>query len=170
MQNNDTTYRKGAKELGISRSSMFRQAKRIESRKDCLGANFFESEEGQIFLKKLVVVTVSMFNILCGIRAKKISQVFEYIGINKFVGTSESSLTKLAKDIENAIIDYGDKQDEMVKNNMPDRPTIIGIDETFFNDLTILVGMDMTTGYIFCESNADDRTYESWNNTKLIKF
>ena len=37
----------------------------------------------------------------------------------------------------------------------------MGADETFFNDM-ILVFMDLASGYIFFEEEAQNRSYETW--------
>ena len=91
-----TTYRKVGKALNISKSAAWRRGKKIEKRSHCLSSKHHETEEGQEFLKKLVITIITIFNICCGVGAEKISQFFKYMEIDKFVGTSASSILKIA--------------------------------------------------------------------------
>ena len=88
----------GAK-LGLSKSSVNRSQQKISKRSHIDGAIFFETDEGQKWLIKLVVATIFVFGIIAGIGSERIAVFFSLISITAFIGLSASSV----KNIENQI-------------------------------------------------------------------
>jgi hypothetical protein len=44
---------------------------------------------------------------------------------------------------------------------------IVGADETFFDNLMVLVLMDLKSGFIFCETPAEDRKHKTWDKFSM---
>jgi hypothetical protein len=62
--------------------------------------------------------------------------------------------------MEEIIIKYQKVQEKHCQPRKPIK-VAVGADETFFNDM-ILVFMDLASGYIFFEEEAQSRSYETW--------
>jgi len=144
----------------IPKSSTQRHKKRIEKRNIFLESHLWETEEGQKFIHRLVIVTIMIFGVMCGVGAGKIRFFFKLIRIFTHVGISESSIRNMADDIEKLFIEF-QKQHEGAINFEKPLEVIVGADETFF-DKIILVLMELASGYIFIEDVASDRTYVTW--------
>ena len=67
------SYRRLASFFKTSSSSIFRKLKQIKSWSHICGASFFESEEGQEWLSKLIVAVVMIFGVLSGVGAERLS-------------------------------------------------------------------------------------------------
>ena len=137
------------------------------------GASFFENEEGAKWLSQLVIATILIFGITCGIGAERLSLFFEIIGIVAFVGLSKSSITRIENDIEDKLHDYKNKYDNKVMEKASELDVTPAFDETFFERLMVMVSMDLPTGFIFTEKAEDNRRHETWERvTKpfLSKF
>ena len=134
-----------------SSSSIFRKLKQIKSRSHICGARFFETEEGQNWLKKLIVAIIMIFAILCGVGGERIALFFSLLELRHFVGLSERSINRITQKIEELIEQYGIKHDSNIKAQLKSLDVILGADETFFDNLMILVGMELKSGFIFCE-------------------
>ncbi len=144
----------------IPKSSAHRQKKRIEKRNVYLESHLWEPEEGQNFMHRLVIATILVFGVMCGVGAGKIRFFFKLIRIFTHVGISESSIRNIANEIEKELIEF-QKRHEVAIN--PEKPleVIVGADETFFDEI-ILVLMELASGFIFIEEEASDRTYATW--------
>ncbi len=144
----------------IPKSSTQRHKKRIEKRNIFPESHLWETEEGQKFIHRLVIVTIMIFGVMCGVGAGKISFFFKLIRIFTHVGISESTIRNIANEIENQLIEFQKRHEGAVN---PEKPleVIVGADETFFDEI-ILVLMELASGYIFIEEEASDRTYATW--------
>lgn len=160
--NGNKSTRALAKIFKTSPSSIFRKLKKIKSRTHICGASFFETVEGQKWLSKLIVAVILIFGVLCGIGGERLSLFFSLLSLTDFIGLSERSINRMTQKVESLIHQYGLKYDDEVKSAVKDKKVILGVDETFFNNLMILVGMDLKSGFIFCEDTAENRTHDTW--------
>ena len=80
---------------GHSKSSTQRQIKKIKKRSGILGAEFFETEEGSIWLRRLVLAATLVFGLQGNIGAERLALFFEIICVTSFVGHSASSMGRL---------------------------------------------------------------------------
>ena len=90
----------------IPKSSAHRQKKRIEKRNVYLESHLWEPEEGQNFMHRLVIATILVFGVMCGVGAGKIRFFFKLIRIFTHVGISESSIRNIANEIEKELIEF----------------------------------------------------------------
>jgi hypothetical protein len=63
--------------------------------------------------------------------------------------------------MESAIIEYQQRQNEVLSQISSDVEVCLAADETFF-DQVILVMLDLPSGYIFVEEITEDCQYETW--------
>jgi hypothetical protein len=127
------SYRKLGSTFKTSATSIFRKIKRIKSRSHITGAEFFESENGQKWLIKLVIAIVTVFGIMCNIGAERLTLFFSLLSITAFIGVSARSIGRIEGAIENAIEEYRIIYDEKIKKAASNINIIAGADETFFN-------------------------------------
>ena len=168
-----STCRSIGDKLGLSKSSVNRSQQKINKRSNIVGATFFETEEGQEWLIKLVVATIFIFGIIAGVGSERIAVFFSLLSITTFVGLSSSSVKKIENQIETLILKYKIHWDEQVKNKASDLTITPGGDETFFENLMIIVLMDLQSGFIFTENIEEKRDHETWEKTSepwLPKF
>lgn len=144
----------------IPKSSVHRHKSKIEERNLYPESHLWETVEGQKFIHRLVIAAILVFGVMCGVGAGKIGFFFKLIRIFTHVGISESSIRNIAREIENKLIEFQKEQEEGVVIDKP-LEVIVGADETFFNEI-ILVLMELGSGYIFIEEGASDRTYSTW--------
>ena len=148
---------------GIPKSSVYRHLKGILKRKQCPESEFWETALGRQFLNRLVIAILYDFCIKGGIGAERASGFFKKIGIDYHVGVSPTALRGKLKEIEELLVKYQAIQEkEQCKSNKTQEIIAAG-DETFFNGMILLVLIDLSSGYLLLEEEADDRTYETWN-------
>lgn len=117
-------------------------------------AHFLESEAGELFLKRLVVSTIYTFCIKGGIGAGRVEEFFERIKIYSHVGISESSILRVLRQIEQAILMYKSLREEDLKVSgaySEELQVSLGIDETWLDEM-LLVCQDLISGYLFLSS------------------
>ena len=161
------SYRKLAGKFNTSIASICRKFKRIKSRSHITGADFFESKAGQEWLGKLVIAAILVFGIVCNIGAERLALFFSLLAITAFAGLSSRSIGRAEEIVENAIEEYRVLHDGKIKKVASDIDIIIGADETFFKSLTILVAMELKSGFIFSEKIENDRKHTTWDRVAM---
>ncbi len=154
------SVREIANAAGVSRSAAPRHLQAFTRRNKHPESHLLPSMAGQIWLVRLVVATIFHFGIKRG--AETISDFFRTIRIDTHVGCSKSSVRTMRQQIEELIIEYGAKYQEEAAKKSGTLQIVGGVDETFFNDIMVLVMLDLSTGYMLCEEVASNRTYDTW--------
>jgi DNA-binding Lrp family transcriptional regulator len=163
----EASYRELANLYNTSATSIFRRIKRIKGRSHIKGSEFFESEEGQEWVIKMVVAVILVFGIMCNIGAERLTLFFSLLSITAFIGLSARSIGRIEERIEHGIEEYRKIYDKKIKNEASSIDIIAGADETFFDNLMILVLMDLKSGFIFCEKAEDDRKHKTWDKVAM---
>lgn len=158
----ELSCRKAAEKLDASKSSIHRHRQKVASRSHQLGAGFFEQPDGMEWLTRLVAATILIFGILCGVGSERLALFFSLLSISAFVGVSSSSLKKIEKRMDEIIEQYKAIWDEKVKSRAGDITITPGGDETFFDDIMMLVFMDLESGFLFNESIEESRDHKTW--------
>lgn len=111
---------------------------------------FFESEAGELFLKRLVVGTIYNFCIKGGVGASRVEDFFENIRISSHVGISESSILRLIREVQSHILSYKElvETDIEAARLYKDSQLVLGLDETWLDEM-LLVCQDLISGYLF---------------------
>ena len=156
------SIRKIGQILGISKSAVHRHKNAIEQRNRYPESHFWETQEGIAFLCRLFVGVLFLFGIKSGIGAGTISVFFKLIRIDTHVGVCPTTIKNHINKIQDMLQDYLKEQES---NQVPAKSLKIvgGADETFFDNM-LIVFMDLASNYIFVETEADDRTYETWKD------
>jgi hypothetical protein len=151
-----------AKALGISKSSVQRHLTSQFRRQQYPESHFWETAEGQNWLRLLVFGVIYYFGIKGGIGADSLSTFFHSLRLNQHIGCSPSALRTMEVQVKAKIIDYEQEQSKSCQRETP-ISICVGADETFF-DLPILVAIELSSGFIFSEVECENRTYETWWN------
>lgn len=156
------SVRQIATAAGVSKSAAHRHLKAAMKRNKHPESGLWESVEGQLWLVRLVSATIFYFGIQRGVGAETISEFFKEIRIDTHVGVSPTAIRTKRKEIEHLIIEYAEKYQKEALANCDKLEVIGGVDEKFFNEMMILLMMDLPTGFILSEKAAKDRKYETW--------
>ena len=146
----------------IPKSSVYRHLKAIVKRNQHPESEFWETEVGQNFLDRLVFAILYEFCIKSGVGAERASEFFKRIHIETHIGVSPTALRTQFKKIEELLIEYQGIQEEQQRKANKSHELIAAGDETFFKDKMLLVLMDLSSGYLLLEEEADDRSYSTW--------
>jgi hypothetical protein len=151
-----------AKVLGISKSSVQRHLTSQFRRQQYPESYFWETVEGQVWLRLLVFGAIYCFGIKGGVGAESLSTFFRMLRLEKHIGCSPSALRTIKIELKAKIIEYEQEQSQACHRETP-ISICVGADETFFG-LPILVAMELSSGFIFSEVECENRTYETWWN------
>jgi hypothetical protein len=160
--NGKQSVRQLAEQTGLSKSSVHR-LEQARDRRDIQPESWlWETEEGRSWLIRLVVATLYLFGLKRGVGAETISEFFGRLRLEAHVGCSPSALRRVMQELEQVILKTTAawEHDGVAAGEV--RPIMGAVDETFLARL-MLVFMDLSSGYLFIEEVAKDRTYETWN-------
>ena len=146
---------------GLSKDAVNRALKSLERRNVYPESSLWETEIGQIWLCRLLIAVMLEFGIKGGVGAEIISAFFRLIHLEKNLAISPNVLRILARKLENLVIEYGKLQEESQAGT--EREIVAAGDETFFKDRILLIAMDLGSGYLLMEEDAQDRTFETWS-------
>ena len=103
---------------------------------------------------------VYYFGIKQGVGAESLSEFIGAVHLDTHVASSASALRQLKQRVNQAVIDYEGAQAEQCKPSAG-QGICVGADETFFG-LPVLVLLELSSGYIFIETECENRTYQTW--------
>lgn len=163
VENGKQSVYKLSEQTGIPKSSIYRHLKGLLKRTRCPESEFWETALGRQFLSRLVIAVLYDFCIKGGIGAERASDFFKRMGIDSHVGVSPTALRGKLKEIEELLVEYQNIQEKQQCKSNKAQEIIAAGDETFFNGMILLVLIDLSSGYLLLEEEAEDRTYETWN-------
>ena len=122
-------------------------------------SEFWQSESGQGFIKRLIVSAIYTFSIKGGIGAGRIEEFMDQLNLGMYAGTSESSIYRLVKEIETSILWYKTLVEtgleEAAREQGQVLKVVLGLDETWLDEM-LLVCQDLISGYLFRNSPAQE--------------
>ncbi len=151
-----------SEKTGIPKSSVHRHLLALLKRNQHPESEFWETEAGVKFLCRLVFAVLYEFCIKSGVGAERASGFFKRIRLDTHVGVSPTALRGQLKKIEELLIEYQRAQEQQQSQTNESRELIAAGDETFFEDKLLMVLMDLSSGYLLLEEEADDRSYDTW--------
>ena len=160
-QFSQNSFRAVAQKTNLSKSSVHRLYHRIKRRNQYPESSLWESSEGHKWLRLLVLATIFIFAIGGGMGCERISKFFHLLHLQNHIGVSPTALRSLRARVESAIIEYQQRQNQVLSQISSDVEVCLAADETFFEGV-ILVMLDLPSGYIFVEEITEDCQYETW--------
>jgi hypothetical protein len=142
---------------GLSKSSVHRHLQAIDRRDRYPASGWWETEEGRIWLLRLVVATLFLFGLKRGVGADTLSEFFGRLPLEAQVGCSPSALRSLRQRLERTIVETAAAWEQDGVDHGEIRPIIGAMDETFLQRM-MLVFMDLASGSLVLEEVAVDRT------------
>ncbi len=159
------SIRKIAKATGLTKDSVARSIGAMTKRNRHPESHLWETEEGQAWLHRLVIAAIYEFGLQGNQGAERMSAFFKRIRIDTHVGVSPTALRNQTHLIEDYLTAYQQEQEQKMRE-ICEKGKKIDItasgDETFFNEKMLLVLIEMASGYLIMEEEADDRSYKTW--------
>ena len=149
-----------AEATGLSPSSVYRHRQGIARRNQYPESSFWETEAGYQWLVRLVFGLIYYFGIKQGVGAESLSEFIQAIHLDTHVASSASTLRQLKHRVNQTLLDYAAAQTEHCQPSAG-QGICVGADETFFG-LPVLVLLELASGFIFIETECENRTYETW--------
>jgi len=154
--------RKIAKRLNFSKSSVCRRLKVIKKRENLPESVSFETQQGYPYQYRLYYAALYHMGIRGGIGAERLSDFFNDIPLNLFVGISPATLRRPLDEMTQVIERFKTEQEGHSQNQTQLPLVILRSDEVFFSGKPILVALDLNSGFIFVEEPAPDRKFDTW--------
>jgi len=159
--NPKSSLRQTAKELGVSKDMVYRQGKRAKKRRQFSESEFWDSEAGQNFIKRLIVSAIYTFGIKGGIGAGRIADFMKQIRLSTHAGISETSIYRMMKEIEVSILKYKElielELGERASTQLEELEVVLGLDETWLDNM-LLVCQELSSGYFFLKLRLKEET------------
>lgn len=157
------SLRKIAQATGLSKSSVARSLEVMDKRNKYPESHLWETEEGQAWLRILVLAAIYVFGIKGNQGAERITEFLVRIRVNTHVGISPSALRNMIRCMEEELAEFQRRQEtEQGQKGGKKRDIVASGDETWFDDKLVLVLMDLVSGYLVVEEEAEDRSYATW--------
>ena len=145
---------------GLHPSSVHRHRQAMARRHQYPESSFWESEVGYRWLVRLVFGVIYYFGIKQGVGAESLCEFFRAMHLETHVACSPSSLRQLKQRVHEAVLDYAGAQAGHCQPS-EGQGICVGADETFFG-LPVLVLIELASGFIFIETECENRTYATW--------
>lgn len=146
--------------IGRSKSSVSRLIRAQMRRNKYPESSFWESEEGAAWLRLVVFAVIYKFGLQCHVGADALSDFFKMIRVDTHIGVSPTAILKLLKRMEELLPVFAQQCEASVQSGQ--RKAVLAFDETFFEQMMVLVLMDLSSGYLVLESIENDRSFETW--------
>lgn len=157
----EESVRKTGKILGIPKSTVHHHRQRTKKRQQFSESEFWDSEAGQNFIKRLMVSAIYTFGIKGGIGAGRIEEFMKQIRLSTHAGVSESSIYRMMKEIESSILRYKELEErgleERASIQLEELEVVLGLDETWLDNM-LLVCQELSSGYLFLKLRPKEET------------
>jgi hypothetical protein len=159
------SLRKIAEVTGLSKDAVSRSLKSLKKRNQHPESLLWETEEGQAWLNRMFCATLYEFGIKGNQGADRINAFFKRIRVETHIGVSPTALRTQMQKLEESVAEF-QKYQEIKQSHKGDkkRESIVAGDETFFKEKIMLVLLDMPSGYLIVEEEANNRSYETWES------
>lgn len=158
----EKTVRKISEETGIPKSTVHYHKSKISERISSSKTDFWETEEGRLFIVRLVIGTIYMFALKSGGGAGRLREFFELLQLERYTAVSETTILKIIKQVEGLILEYKKHQEAGIRSKVEKIKVILGVDETWFDNM-YLVCQELSSGYIILETQSDKRDAQTWD-------
>lgn len=155
--NKESSLSQASKSTGVPSSTIAYHDKRRKRRSQKSGTDYWDTAEGQVFLKRMIISVIYTFSIKGGIGAGSIREHLTHLHLEGVAAVSESSIYRLVREISANILWYKELQEQELEETageeMKKLKIVLGIDETWLEDM-LLVCQELTSGYLFLKKQA----------------
>jgi hypothetical protein len=124
---------------------------------------FFHSPQGETFLRWVVLALLLVFHHAnaCGLRT--LSRFLQLTRLDRFVASSTGALHSLARQVGQAVTDFGDSERSRLAALMRHKDIVLCPDENFHEQRPCLVAIEPVSNFILLEEYQDRRDAKTWN-------
>ena len=142
---------------GVPISTIAYHNKRREKRAATSGTDYWDTDEGQLFLKRMIISLIYTFVIKGGIGAGRVREHLTQLRLSGVMAVSESSLYRMIEEICAVILRYKELVEKALQKEAGEElkhlKVVLGIAETWLDQM-LLVCQDLSSNYIFLRSQA----------------
>jgi hypothetical protein len=156
------SQRQLAEELGIPRSTLqhwLNRKNRIDADPDVVA--FLESPAGVVFLHRLVLAAQFVITLVGTGGIRVVCLFLELSGLDQFVAGSYGAQQQVTIAMEEAVVEFGQEEQQRLGKDMKPKPITICEDETF-HPAICLVAIEAVSNFILLEEYAEDRRAKTW--------
>ena len=158
------SQRQFTKEHAIPRSTFRHWVKRKESIDALPGvADFLESPGGLALIHKIVTAAHFAFTKDGVASIHNVSTFLKLSGLSPFVASSYSTHRKMSNKMDDWIIEFENKEQPKLIQNMPAKKITLAEDETFHPQICV-VAIEPVSNYILVEKYVKHRDGKTWND------
>jgi hypothetical protein len=157
-----TSARQFARAHDLPRSTLRHWRRRLD--RDQGACAFFESPGGLDFLHRLVTALHLVFSLQGAAGIRLLSQFLRLAGLDRFVAASFGSRQQFHARLEQAVVDFAQKQRQALAKAMPARAITLAADETF-HPACCLVALEAESGFLLVEQYSSRRDQAAWDET-----
>ncbi len=155
------SLRTASKKLSIPKSTLHYQEQRALKRQESSGTDVWDTDWGQLWLKRMIISVIYTFGIKAGVGSPRLSEHFTHLQIEGVAAVSVSSIQRLTKEIEANILWYKELEEngllvEATKEKQ-DLKALLGIDETWLEEM-LLICQELSSGYLFLRKQVQSET------------
>ena len=166
LQNESFSQRQAAKQLGISRRTVRdRQNKRSQCKLPHEVQHFLDTEIGMDFIQRIICTVEFLVTQISHGGIRIVQKFLELTNLHYWAASSVGSIQKRLHHMEEAIINFGNRQEVILSQQMSSKNASIALDETFFSSKPCLVAIEPISNYIIQEEMCPNRTAETWDKS-----
>jgi hypothetical protein len=154
--------RRIAEVTGLTKDSVARGLAAMSKRNKNPESHLWETKEGKAWLHRMDLAAIYVFGIKGNQGAERISEFLKLIRVDTHIAASPTAVRNMKREMEEQAANYQQEQEARQAEKGEIRDTVASGDETFFDDKIVLVLMDLPSGYLVVEEEADDRSYDTW--------
>jgi len=155
LKNEGESLTATSKATGVPVSTVAYHESRRKKRALSSGTTYWDTEGGQLFLKRMIISLIYTFAIKGGVGAGRIREHLTHLKLEGIAAISESSLYRLIGEIIANILWYKELQENALKEEAGEElkniKLVLGIDETWLDQM-LLVCQDLKSGFIFLKT------------------
>ena len=157
------SQRRFAQEQSLPRSTLQGWLKQKNQRHaDPALVAFFETPTGVVFLHRLTVALHLVMSLMGASGIRRVCLFLEYAGLSSFIACSYEAQRKVAKQVEEQTVLFGQRERERLSQTMPPKTISVCQDETF-HPTPCLVAIEPVSNFLLVEQYSERRDSESWS-------
>jgi len=141
-----------------------KRMKELKCRHDPDVTAFLESPSGITFLHRVLVALLLIFHTDGGCGLASIHKFLKISTLDRFIGSSVGTLHKISDQLDQLLKEFGESERERLGAQMPHRKITGCGDETFFQEMMMMVFMEPSSGFILAEQKEEKRDAVTWEN------
>ena len=156
------SQRQLAEELGVPRATLqhwLNRKNRIDADPDVVA--FLESPAGVAFLHQLVLAAQFVITLVGTGGIRVVCLFLELSGLDQFVAASYGAQQQVTVAMEEAVVEFGQEEQERLGKDMKPKQITICEDETF-HPAICLVAIEAVSNFILLEEYAENRRAKAW--------